>query len=172
MPATKRKVKSKSRSRTTSRTTSRPTSLNDLQKLVSKVYNSRSKIQKMNNNLPARLLQLNRGTGSHNQVYSKSISSTYSSTMHDGHVHQEGKQVVNDSTKPFIQISELQNDQVKHYMLPRNGATSRGDNKYVFHIPKSTSRSRSRSKSRSRKGKTKARKTKARKTKSKTKSKH
>ena len=74
-------------------------------------------------NLPARLMQ---NTYSHQTInpqpleYSKSVSSTFTSSMHNGVVHSAGKEVINDSTKPFIQVAELHNGQVVHYMIPRN----------------------------------------------------
>ena len=54
------------------------------------------------------------------QSYSKTISSTYSDVMKNGHSHSEGKKVINDSTKPYVQIDELHNGHIEHYMVPRN----------------------------------------------------
>ena len=54
------------------------------------------------------------------QSYSKTISSTYSDVMENGHSHSEGKKVINDSTKPYVQIDELHNGHIEHYMVPRN----------------------------------------------------
>jgi hypothetical protein len=54
------------------------------------------------------------------QSYSKTISSTYSNVMKNGHSHSEGKKVINDSTKPYVQIDELHNGHIDHYMVPRN----------------------------------------------------
>lgn len=87
--------------------------------LVNDINTTRKDLTKMQTNLPAKLMQIN---AEHNkpQVYAKSVSSSFSSVMHNGHSHSQGKQIVNDSTKPFIQIDEMLNGNVKHYMVPKN----------------------------------------------------
>ena len=54
------------------------------------------------------------------QSYAKSVSSSYSSVMRNGEEHSKGKQIINNSTKPFIQIDEMLDGQVHHYMVPKN----------------------------------------------------
>jgi hypothetical protein len=94
-----------------------------LENLIANTLNSRKDLTKSETNLPARLLAMNmsnrKPTFPIQQNYSKSISSTYSSTMHNGEVHSVGKKIVNDSTKPFVQVEEMHNGQVDHYMIPR-----------------------------------------------------
>ena len=91
-----------------------------LEDLIADTMNSRKDLTKSETNLPARLLAMNISNRPVQQKYSKSISSSYSSSMQNGEVHSAGKQIVNDSTKPFIQVAELHNGQVERYMIPRS----------------------------------------------------
>lgn len=98
-----------------------PTNSNRLLNLFTTISDSRKDIPKMHNNLPARLLQLNTGNSiSSNQVYGKSISSTYSSVMHNGHTHTQGKQIINETNKPFLQVQEMIDGQTQQYLIPKN----------------------------------------------------
>ena len=87
--------------------------------LVNNINTSRKDLTKMQTNLPAKLMQIN-AKPTKPQVYAKSVSSSFSSIMHNGHTHSQGKQVINDSTKPYVQIDEMLNGDVKHYMIPKN----------------------------------------------------
>jgi hypothetical protein len=102
-------------SRNMSRKTSKKNMINIFQGMNSK--QKKNNLFKMNNNLSAKLISMTSQTPNH--VYKKSVSSTYSSIVKNGKMHQEGKQIINDSTKPFIQISELNNNKVSHFMIPR-----------------------------------------------------
>lgn len=87
--------------------------------LVNDINTTRKDLTKMQTNLPAKLMQIN-AKPTKPQVYAKSVSSSFSSIMHNGHTHSQGKQVVNDSTKPYVRIDEMLNGDVKHYMVPKN----------------------------------------------------
>ena len=87
--------------------------------LVNDINTTRQDLTKMQTNLPAKLLQIN-DKPNKPKVYAKSISSSFSSVMHNGHTHSQGKQIVNDSTKPYVQIDDMLNGDVKHYMVPKN----------------------------------------------------
>ena len=87
--------------------------------LINDINTTRKDLTKMQTNLPAKLMQIN-AKPTKPQVYAKSVSSSFSSIMHNGHTHSQGKQVVNDSTKPYVRIDEMQNGDVKHYMVPKN----------------------------------------------------
>jgi hypothetical protein len=92
---------------------------NRLANLLNTISNNRSTMTKSEINLPARLMQ--NGNKSYKPLeYSKSVSSTFTSSMHNGNLHSAGKEIINDSTKPFIQVAELHNGLVEHYMIPRN----------------------------------------------------
>ena len=87
------------------------------------------KMNKMNKNKPrmSPFLQMSRHTSRmlpHNiqtpESFKKSVSSSYSSIIKDGEQHSEGKQIINDSTKPFIRINEIQDGQIQQYMVPKN----------------------------------------------------
>ena len=113
-------VKSKSKSKTKSKSKSLKSSKqSQIINIFEKLSSSRNNIAKSRNNLPAKIMELN-GQETTSKSYSKSVSSTYSQVMHDGHIHTEGKQVINDSTKPFVLINEMQNGSVQHYMMPKN----------------------------------------------------
>jgi hypothetical protein len=105
---------------------------NRLTNLLNTISNNRRNLDKSEINLPARLMQ------NHNQPltnddsspihYSKSVSSTMTSSMHDGQVHTAGKEVINDSTQPYIAITEMHNGQVERYMIPRDRSGSNQPN--------------------------------------------
>ena len=103
--------------------------------LVNDINTTRKDLSKMETNLPAKLMQINiknnikkhksKYNNKHKfsgkpQVYAKSVSSTFSSIMHNGHTHSQGKKIINNSTKPYVQIDEMQNGNVQHYMIPKN----------------------------------------------------
>ena len=107
---------------------------NRLANLLNTISNNRSTMTKSEINLPARLLQNGNRLSNQNSnplMFSKSISSSYSSSMHNGEVHTTGKEVVNDSTNPYIQVAELHNGQVEHYMIPRNQSSQSSHSKLL-----------------------------------------
>ena len=125
MMKSKIKSKSKSKSKKHNTKTIKPSNnvSNRLANLLNTISNNRSGLGKSEINLPARLMQntnLRQTINPQPLEYSKSVSSTFTSSMHNGVVHSAGKEVINDSTKPFIQVAELHNGQVEHYMMPRN----------------------------------------------------
>jgi len=96
---------------------------NRLENLLNDISNNRRELTKSDINLPARLMQ-NGNKLSNPQskplIVSKSISSSYAASLQNGEVHAAGKEVINDSTKPYIQISELHNGHLDKYMIPKN----------------------------------------------------
>ena len=54
------------------------------------------------------------------QIFSKSMSSSYSSFTENGKTHSEGKAIVNNSTKPFIEITEMENGKTERFMIPKH----------------------------------------------------
>lgn len=105
-----------------------------LEYLLNNISNNRSGLVKSDINLPARLMVNEKMKSSSNtinlkpQIYSKSISSSFSSTMHNGHMHSVGKEVINDSSKPYIQVAELYNGHLDKYMIPRNQSSIHSNN--------------------------------------------
>ena len=49
-----------------------------------------------------------------------SSSSIFKSVVKNGHVHSQGKQVINDSNKPFLVVNELHDGQVEHFTIPKS----------------------------------------------------
>lgn len=109
------------------------TSSGRLSDLLNTISNNRQGLTKSEINLPARLMHndykelvpteptIPDTHASYSPMqYSKSYSSTFSSTMHNGHTHSAGKEVINDSSKPYIQVAELHNGKVERYMIPKN----------------------------------------------------
>ena len=98
---------------------------------IIKSFASRNNISKSKNNLPARLMQmksykaLRSQPNTKPQVFSKSFtkssSSSFSSVMKNGKVqtHSEGKEIINNSNRPFIEIKEMENGDVSHYIVPK-----------------------------------------------------
>jgi hypothetical protein len=54
--------------------------------------------------------------------YSRSVSSTYSSSMHNGQVHSVGKEFINDSRNPFILVKEVHNGHQEEYIIPKKNS--------------------------------------------------
>ena len=96
---------------------------NRLENLLNDISNNRRDLTKSDINLPARLMQnINKSSNPQSKplIVSKSISSSYAASMQNGEVHAAGKEVINDSTKPYIQVSELHNGHLDKYMIPKN----------------------------------------------------
>ena len=107
--------RTKSSTKKLKHTKSRAISSSRLVNLLNTISNNRRAMSKAEINLPARLMQ-------QPLEYSKTVSSTFTSSMHNGELHTAGKEVINDSTQPFIQVAELHNGKLEHYMIPRNQA--------------------------------------------------
>ena len=99
--------------------------------LIKNISTSRQAMTPSKSNLAARLMTMHTQPPmmkqpmqhqpmQHQQSRSFSSSSSFSSVMHNGHVHSQGKQVVNDSTKPYLAVKEMHNGQVNSFMIPKN----------------------------------------------------
>jgi len=101
----------------------------------------RNNLRKSQNNLPAHLMNLKSTSSSSlrkpeiqkaqqaqqaqrpkvfTNSFSKSMSSSFSTVTKNGETHNKGKTVINNSTQPFIEIKEIENNNVRHYMVPKN----------------------------------------------------
>lgn len=141
--------------------------------LVNTISSNRSKLSKMDTNLPARLMSISIHPSNQQHLYpnehihthyhpqdhdhdhdhehehdhehdhehvhshqhkSRSFSSSFSSSMqmHNGKVHSVSKKVINDSTKPFIQVSEEHNGQTENYIIPRSNRLHLGTQLKTF----------------------------------------
>lgn len=102
--------------------TSKSNTTKQFKKLLNYISNNRSETSKSDLNLPARLIQNDKPISKITKplIYSKLISSSYTTSMHNGDIHSAGKEVIDDSTKPYIQVSELHNNYLDQYMIPRN----------------------------------------------------
>jgi len=118
---------------------------NRLINLVNDINTTRKDLSKMQTNLPARLMQINinnhkrKHSNKHKltgkpRVYAKSVSSTFSSVMHNNHTHTQGKTIVNESNKPYIKIDEIHNGDVQHYMIPKNSIPYKPNKKLAMQI--------------------------------------
>ena len=87
--------------------------------IIARLSQASKNARKSQSNLPARLMRFNQ-VKTPPKVFQKSVSSSFTSVMHNGHKHTEGKQIVNDSTNPYIKIDEMQDGNVAQYMIPRN----------------------------------------------------
>ena len=83
---------------------------------------------KSRNNLPAQLMIIDNQTKkvslgtSKPQVFNRTLksSSSFTSITQNGETHSEGKKIINNSLNPFIEIKEMKNGDVQHYMIPKN----------------------------------------------------
>jgi len=123
----KKKSSSKVKSGKTTHSQKQSRTKNSLIDLINKLTEISKSKSKSQSNLPAHLQSLkisNRPPHFDRKLfsnsYSKSVSSIYSSVEHDGHKHSKGKKVINNSKKPYIEIAELQNDKIDHYIVPKH----------------------------------------------------
>jgi len=111
--------------------------------IINSLNNSRNKhsFSKSRNNLPAQLMIIDKNKKQPCEQYSKhsskpqvfnrtfKTSSSFSSITKNGETHSEGKKVINNSLKPFIEIKEMENGDVHHYMIPRTSLYQSHSNK-------------------------------------------
>ena len=126
----------KSKKTKTSKTKETTNPYQNIINVINSLSNSRKKhsFSKSRNNLPAQLMNINKKSQhistSTSKKCKKSInphvvnrtfksSSSFSSITQNGETHSEGKKVINNSLKPFIEIKEMENGDVQHYMIPR-----------------------------------------------------
>jgi hypothetical protein len=92
--------------------------------LIKNISTSRQTMTPSKSNLAARLINMNEQHPMHSDMKqhsrSYSSSSSFSSVMHNGHVHSQGKQVINDSTKPYLAVKEMHNGHVNSFMIPKD----------------------------------------------------
>lgn len=92
--------------------------------LIAKFTESKQNFNKSRNNLPAKLMKMNNMNKVNNmhktQSYAKSVTSSYSSLMKNGITHSSGKEIINESTNPYIRINEMHNGYIDKYMVPKN----------------------------------------------------
>ena len=91
--------------------------------LINSIHEKRNNLSRNSINLASSLVNIhnkpiNRTVKTNS--YSRSVSSTFSSTMRNGKVHSVGKEVINDSRQPFIHIREAHNNQLEDYVIPRS----------------------------------------------------
>jgi hypothetical protein len=171
MPRTKKTKISKTKQTKETKSKETITPYQNIINVINSLSNSRNKhsFSKSRNNLPAQLMNINKKSQhistSTSKKCKKSInphvvnrtfksSSSFSSITQNGETHSEGKKVINNSLKPFIEIKEMENGDVQHYMIPRTSLSqSHSNNK------KSKSTKRKTIKRKSTKRKTTKRKT-------------
>ena len=119
----------KSKKTKTSKTKETTNPYQNIINVINSLSNSRKKhsFSKSRNNLPAQLMTIdrkNKKTSKHSskpQVFNRTFksSSSFSSITQNGETHSEGKKIINNSLKPFIEIKEMENGDIQHYMIPR-----------------------------------------------------
>jgi hypothetical protein len=94
--------------------------------MVNTIANNRSSLVKTDTNLPAKLMSMDNYKPmkpmkpmKHMKGYSTSVSSIYSSAMHNGKIHSASKEVIDDSRTPYIQVKETHNGQYEEYVIPK-----------------------------------------------------
>jgi len=89
--------------------------------LIKNISTSRQAMTPSKSNLAARLMTMHtQQPMQHQHSRSFSSSSSFSSLMHNGHVQSQGKQIVNDSTKPYLAVKEMHNGHVNSFMIPKD----------------------------------------------------
>ena len=122
-----------------SKSTPKSTKHKNIVDIINRLSRSKHSFRKSQNNLPARLMKLNspkivqayknkhlssKGKSlipnTHSFNKSKSMSSSYSSFTENGKTYSEGKTIINNSTKPFIEITEMENGKTERFMIPKH----------------------------------------------------
>ena len=105
-----------------------PTNLANLLNQV--VHNSKGK-RKTQSNLASKIIDMsssrdissdssrNKSIKSISSSHSKSVQSTYSSLTTNGKTHEYGQTIKNDSDKPYINVTKLNNGKINVYQIPR-----------------------------------------------------
>ena len=136
---TNRNIKNMRNIKTSKKNTIKSRHQQDIINIIAKLSKASRNSTKSQSNLPARLMKLQTNTklnpSTLRNTYHKSISSSYSRIMKNGNTHTEGKQIIDNSNKPFIEIDEMYNGKVQQFMIPR--------------ISKSKSKTKSKTKSKS-----------------------
>ena len=127
----------KSKKTKTSKTKETTNPYQNIINVINSLSNSRKKhsFSKSRNNLPAQLMNINKKSQhistSTSKKCKKSInphvvnrtfksSSSFSSITQNGETHSKGKKIINNSLKPFIEIKEMENGNIQHYVIPKN----------------------------------------------------
>ena len=138
MPIKKGKSKSTSKSTISTKSSTKSNNNKTIVDIINTLLRPNQNFRKSQNNLPARLMKLNapnhkvqhyKNTHLSNkenplttntQILSKTMSSSYSSFTENGKTHSEGKEIINNSTKPFIEVTEMENGKTERFMIPKN----------------------------------------------------
>ena len=169
----------KSKKTKTSKTKETTNPYQNIINVINSLSNSRNKhsFSKSRNNLPAQLMNINKKSQhistSTSKKCKKSInphvvnrtfksSSSFSSITQNGETHSKGKKIINNSLKPFIEIKEMENGNIQHYVIPKNTISYKNTNSKSI---KSKSTKRKSTKRKSTKRKSTKRKSTKRKTK-------
>ena len=138
MPIKKGKSKSSPKSTTSTKSSTKSNNNKTIVDIINTLLRPNQNFRKSQNNLPARLMKLNapnhkvqhyKNTHLSNkenplttntQILSKTMSSSYSSFTENGKTHSEGKEIINNSTKPFIEVTEMENGKTERFMIPKN----------------------------------------------------
>ena len=105
--------------------------------IIDRLSRTKHSFRKSQNNLPAGLMKLNspkivqhyknkhlstkgKTLTPNTHIFSKSMSRSYSSFTKNGKTHSEGKAIINNSTKPFIEITEMENGKTEKFIIPKN----------------------------------------------------
>jgi hypothetical protein len=181
----------KGKSKSTTKSSIKSNNNKTIVDIIKTLLRPNQNFRKSQNNLPARLMKLNspnhkvqhyKNTHLSNkenllttntQILSKSMSSSYSSFTENGKTHSEGKEIINNSTKPFIEVTEMENGKTERFMIPKNTIPYKSIKSKSMKSKTIKSKAKSKStkgKAKSTKGKSKSTKGKAKSTKGKAKS--
>ena len=128
-----KKVKSKSFSKSFSKSPKHKSRVD----IINRLSRTKHSFRKSQHNLAASLMKLNspkivqhyknkhlssKGKASklNTHIFSKSISSSYSSVSENGKTHSKGKEIINNSNNPFIEITEMKNGKTETFMIPKH----------------------------------------------------
>ena len=102
--------------------------LDILSRIKNNDKNNDKNFKKSQNNLASKLISINNidkpaksGNKSLNdKVYTYSKTSSMSSVMKNGELHSQGKEIINDSTKPYLEVKEMHNGKISQFTISKS----------------------------------------------------
>ena len=94
--------------------------LKDLAALIKATIEKSQNISRSKLNLAAKLINLNKKEKLNTTSYSKRFQSTYTSINKNGKHSEYGQSILNESTKPFIEIKKIKNGKLTISKIVKN----------------------------------------------------
>ena len=102
-----------------------------LKKMINKTYRKRKNMSISKNNLASKLNKVNVGSDGSDvsdssdgsMVYGKTITSSFSSVLHNGKLDTKGTKIQDDISKPYVEVDGFDNEEQYHYTISKKHLT-------------------------------------------------